>query len=851
MSIAAALCGLIVLANVFNSTLMCDDGYFVHHFPLLLQRNGPGRTVWIIFLNLDIARNEYRLYGLSRLIHLTLWSMFGSHAWAYAGVIGAAQAVSALGIYRVLRRFHADAIQSGAVALAWGFPFFASTTVLIHWAYTVLPYELAIGCALILQKQRDQPRRWLWRLLAAAICMAIAWTGEEHLLAAMVILVIVALATPSARAARGRWVDAAVPLVAIPAAVGLHRSVWLMLARGHMTHPRYVFAIPTAQQFLDRSAMFLVALYNGAAVQVRAVFTFPGPWIWAFFGGAGLAAAGLSLLWYRGSCLKNWGTVGDRRNCRVALSVPLASILLASLGVLWALAVFSGQIAPVMPRRYGYVPYSLVTIVVLAFLTDPWMRRKAGMIPALVACVAAVLPWVVLQGVCLPVVRAEDGRVWAAARTAMAGKADSLLFITAWNHPDMPGFQLGAGTPGLRGPDFPSVFESPLDSYWWESLYAQVALGARYVGYRAVPEGPGRVRLFGNGLLAEESALIPTGSLVVLADLGLDPPRPGAGVGRIVSLTTWDAYRSSLAAHPVALQSGWNGLLDLTPSQASTIGLGQKSPTVALLPDKRFSDPPRQDGLIENYGLESGADDVFPAAPQPRPEPLAYFLSNRHGDYTYRIDFNDRRPKWVILDLLDLWHVNAGERLMKVEAALDGQWFLVGTIDPAAEAGRTPLQIKFPIAGVKSFRIRLTKALVGADVPFLNGIRVLPVADDSPPRVLGTEWVHADAPESDAIVSGTVTISGWALDNTSDRGTPIGNVRILVDGVPAGNATYGLNRPDVCVAFRNRPGCPNVGFSFRLNTTPLKQGPHRIAISATDSDPTPHTETAILPVTVR
>ena len=118
MSIAAALCGLIVLANVFNSTLMCDDGYFVHHFPLLLQRNGPGRTVWIIFLNLDIARNEYRLYGLSRLIHLTLWSMFGSHAWAYAGVIGAAQAVSALGIYRVLRRFHADAIQSGAVALA-------------------------------------------------------------------------------------------------------------------------------------------------------------------------------------------------------------------------------------------------------------------------------------------------------------------------------------------------------------------------------------------------------------------------------------------------------------------------------------------------------------------------------------------------------------------------------------------------------------------------------------------------------------------------------------------------------------------------------------------------------------
>ena len=855
VSIALVLGGLIVLANILNSTLMYDDGYLLKFFRLSLDRAGLWRTVPFVFFNLDIAPREYRLYGLSRLIHLLLWSFFGTHAWAYGGVIGTAQAASAWGIYRMLRRFHADAIQSGAVAIAWGFSFFANTTCFHHYSYLILPYDITIGCALILQKNHDQPKRWLWRLLAAAVCVAIAWTGEAHLLAAMAILVLVAAATPSAQTARQRWIDAAIPLAVIPAAASLHRWVWSKLVPVPADHPRYVFVMPSRQQFVERSAEFLASLYKGAAVQIQAIFTFAGPWI--FVVGALLALCALSYLWYRPGQLRDWWTSGERRNCGIVLSVPMVPILLASLAVLWALSVFTGQISPVMPRRYGYVPYSLMTVVVLVFLTDPWMRRRVGMIPALVACGAAVYPWVVLQLACLPVVRSQDGRVWAAARTAMAGKVDPcVLFIDAWDHPDMPGFQLGAGTPGLRGSEFPEIFESPLMGYWWESQYADMVLGARYVGYRAVPEGPGRVRLYGNGLLMEESALIPTASLVVMADLGLNPPRQDAGVGHIVSLTTWDAFQSSVAAHPVAVESGWNGLLDLTPSEQSIIGLGEESgPSGGLLPDKRFSDPPHENGVIENYGLESGADNVFPAPSQQRPEPLAYFLSNRHGTFTYRLDFKDPRPKWVILDVLELWHLNAGERLMKVEAALDGRWFLVGMIDPAAEAGRMPLRIKFPVAGVKSFQIRLSKALNESDIPFLNGIRVVPMTDDWPHRVrpdlgFGPPSIAVDI-QSGAVVSGAVTIGGWALDNASGVGTLIRSVQVLVDGVPAGNATYGLPRPDVCAGFPERPGCPNVGFNYQLNTAPLKKGPHQIAISATDSDPTPHTETATLLLTVR
>jgi hypothetical protein len=110
--------------------------------------------------------------------------------------------------------------------------------------------------------------------------------------------------------------------------------------------------------------------------------------------------------------------------------------------------------------------------------------------------------------------------------------------------------------------------------------------------------------------------------------------------------------------------------------------------------------------------------------------------------------------------------------------------------------------------------------------------------------------VHIDSPAQGAAVSGTVTVSGWAIDNASAVGTAISGAKVLVDGTPAGNATYGVSRPDVCAAYPGRPGCPNVGFSYSLNTATLAAGSHTITVSATDSASPPHTGSASVTVTV-
>ena len=109
--------------------------------------------------------------------------------------------------------------------------------------------------------------------------------------------------------------------------------------------------------------------------------------------------------------------------------------------------------------------------------------------------------------------------------------------------------------------------------------------------------------------------------------------------------------------------------------------------------------------------------------------------------------------------------------------------------------------------------------------------------------------VYIDTPAPGAVVSGIVPITGWAIDNAAAVGTAISSVQVKVDGTVVGSATYGFGRPDVCAAYPGRPGCPNVGYSYSLDTSTLSAGTHTITVTATDNDETPDTGFASVSVT--
>jgi len=143
------------------------------------------------------------------------------------------------------------------------------------------------------------------------------------------------------------------------------------------------------------------------------------------------------------------------------------------------------------------------------------------------------------------------------------------------------------------------------------------------------------------------------------------------------------------------------------------------------------------------------------------------------------------------------------------------------------------------------------QASVTASIAENYGMEIVTFVGGSSNQPPSPPTVYIDAPASGATVSGIVAISGWAVDNASAVGTAISSVQVKVDGSVVGTATYGSSRPDVCAAYPGRPGCPNVGYSFSLNTSTLSAGAHTITVTATDSDGTPDIGSSSVTVNVQ
>jgi hypothetical protein len=79
---------------------------------------------------------------------------------------------------------------------------------------------------------------------------------------------------------------------------------------------------------------------------------------------------------------------------------------------------------------------------------------------------------------------------------------------------------------------------------------------------------------------------------------------------------------------------------------------------------------------------------------------------------------------------------------------------------------------------------------------------------------------------------GIAQFAGWAINDNA----AVSAVSVSLDGVPYGAATYGVSRPDVCNVYPGRAGCPNVGWSFTLDTTQIIDGTHTLQVTETAAD---------------
>ena len=102
----------------------------------------------------------------------------------------------------------------------------------------------------------------------------------------------------------------------------------------------------------------------------------------------------------------------------------------------------------------------------------------------------------------------------------------------------------------------------------------------------------------------------------------------------------------------------------------------------------------------------------------------------------------------------------------------------------------------------------------------------VPAPSNNPIRI----DIDTPSPQGGALAA-TAHLGGWAIDTNA----AITSIQLAVDNVPYGAASYGSIRSDVCSAYPNVSGCPNVGWDFFLDTTLLTDGSHTLAVTATSA----------------
>lgn len=726
---------LSMLAGGFNSTLIFDDPFLYEHFAVELSRWGLFHTLGVLLFNFDlyVGVPEYRTYGLSKVLHFLLWLVFDHRTWLYSVLIGATQGATAYLLYCAALRMGGGRLQALLIGVVWVFSPFLVTTCFHHYSYLILPAQLTVALAYYLQGRLLNnvaltPATGASLLGVGAI---LALTGELHFVLLGVLLVFTAHFTPSSLSRRARFAYLVPIAVALPLVVATHRAIWNAFSPAASVQ-RFNYSPPDVVGFFARSFDFISSITPGAAIQVKQVLALSSLASIAFVLFLILFSY---LLW---KFARQISAARDANEGRASLpttregarwALILFGLFLASLAVVWMHTVFFSKAGEVLPRRYGYVPYTLFLVVLVGWLAHPRMQRRIGVWPAILVAATVVSVWAVLQLVCLPEVRSQDSRVWGKIREAMTGKqTPHVLFISALNGSRPTGFD----SPGLRGTSFPPIFESSFMRNGWQVEYARVALGAVGGGDIFQLVGEDQVSLSGglSGIhfVPAPPSTVPASSVVVVMDDGYEPLDWRDALDRLKVFGSWGEFSNTAGFLQARTEVGWKSLLSgIFNENASevAIDLGQREGSLGpgVLRDKRYAEQADGNEIVAGYGLESGDDSVYSPNGQAG-IPLSYLTTNRHGAFTYRIDFKDAGPKLISIDFMDWWADKPKARVMVLQVALGDRWIDVGRFDTYVIGKGGPVAIKFPVNGVETVRIRLTKDSSSNDIPFANGIRV-------------------------------------------------------------------------------------------------------------------------------
>ncbi|BCJ93391.1 hypothetical protein acsn021_09600 [Anaerocolumna cellulosilytica] len=176
-----------IISSINTVTLTLDDTYLYQRFNDFEANKGFRKTIFTLFLNLDLASTgELRTYGVSKVIHFLLHHIARDNASVYQFIITTVHTLSGILIYKTLKRLKIAELPCILSAITFTLNPFNHLQTFHHWSYLMLPlYLVLLYCYLELgtiQKYENECKlTWRNYIFSFILIFMIVFTGEYTL----------------------------------------------------------------------------------------------------------------------------------------------------------------------------------------------------------------------------------------------------------------------------------------------------------------------------------------------------------------------------------------------------------------------------------------------------------------------------------------------------------------------------------------------------------------------------------------------------------------------------------------------------------------------------------------------
>jgi hypothetical protein len=692
-----------------NATLVYDDIAFPYSFSALVGQSGWAKTLVKIFC-LDLP-NEYRSYGISRVIQFLLWSVGIESAKIYSLIISATQLATASCLYVLFRRFGVGVVAALSSGFVWILSPFIWTSCFHHYSYLILPFQVGIiGLNFLifgsLAKRRVIPFLFLGVVLGL--------TGEMHLLPISVLILAAAWVKGGRLELRAAWLT----IFFMVLAVLVHFSVWKVFVANPLQPHRFnlslshdvaywVYRLWVAMRGIDK---FLMEQLNELVGSAR-----------YFFAGLLAAfslAAFLALRWAgrRVEVVKNFSPV-------LTTTLILYATVIVYFAFYVLVVVLTDSVPPLLPRRYGYIPFALI-LVALCLTFEALLGRGEKAIICSAVLVGLVCALFFRQQFSIvPAAKKADEKISGMIAEAIKKSPGKAVVFFASSEKDFPLTSIGAATlgPAMRDVASAELSQAKYGTYWPAFINITRVLSAPYTCELGGWRPSEKLALICPTWQSNPGVVAPS-DVIVVANLGFEARDPQGKNVRVFS--EFDDFRPNFFSKHIDKNIGED--LSFSGEEIS-FDLGNLATTSGggdAFPDKALSSPLSSTSTpwLKNYGWVSGDDRIYkhPSASMNSD----YYRTNRNGNFVYRFEFSPSDVR-VSLDFWELWKLAPGQRNFKIEVSWDDErWVSLGEIDPALINGRSPFAIVLSRQGATSLSVRTSTSAGSSEVPFLQGIRI-------------------------------------------------------------------------------------------------------------------------------